>query len=98
TAIHPLSLHDALPIWRRRATAGQRALRRRARRERAFETARLKRNDGSVDGLFAHAAQRRQLAARDRVEAVRGARDLVLARRLRRSEEHTSELLSLAYL
>ncbi len=38
----------------------------------------------AVDGLFAHPPHRRQLAARDHQQAVGGARDVVLARRLRR--------------
>src|SRR5205823_13837367 len=93
-----LSLHDALPIWERRAREDARRAPRRPppprppprslRRLRAREPRRRRRRSGPSRALDA--------APRDRAPA-----DVPRVRRLllhARSEEHTSELQSLAYL
>src|SRR5205823_14770432 len=85
TELYTLSLHDALPICRHRRPAGRRAG---AARERAA----LPRNR--------RVGERRGLdARRGRPDQLREPRDGADARlRGPRSEEHTSELQSLAYL
>src|SRR5205823_14402833 len=89
TAIYPLSLHDALPIWpaEHRAALGEpRPL-----------------HDHDREGLPARPGRAarplpRGVAARARGVADRGLARVPALRLPQRSEEHTSELQSLAYL
>ena len=69
---------------RQGAAARQRAIGGGAGPSGALEAGGVQRLDDAVDGLLAHPPQRRQLAARDHQQTVGGARDLVLARGLRR--------------
>src|SRR5690606_42082113 len=93
-SLHSLSLHDALPIFRRVRVSSQcfkRAMRQAAREydlidheNRGVRTQKL------LDALIKRLSEKNPEEARPKIEAVLAAAGL----KLKRSEEHTSELQS----
>src|SRR5262249_56594172 len=83
TELHTLSLHDALPIWRRSAKRQRRQHRR--RRQRRLSTTRLA--EGHQHPIGQSGRHRGTVCSRCRRER--------RLERVARSEEHTSELQSL---